>query len=688
MSTKRRKQRAARRRSTDASSSPSEPPQSARSSWFAIRSVWASVPVVIAILVGWYFNKSRHETQQTDSASQTQVSQTFGSSTRNELREVAAQLPDSRQSDWQLWDDLSSDGWRIEEFHTLAKKQFKQLGKLLTETPEQLDDVHLKPLVTEDLVWDPLVPPQAATVLNDGHLTIRRYSPPADDVPVDGVPADKVALRQGGSADFIAELRLLAKDFDHVQPPQWHTKVFNVVPSPDGVTTRQYFELSGTTSSGFVEYHWTTTVDWTEVDPAHPRIRSIKVDAFEQTVLDSSKGTMYTDCTQSVFGEDPTYHRQIALGYEHWLGKMQEQRYWYVLATPGIAIGDVNGDGFEDLYVCQETGLPNCLFIQNEDGSVTERAAGWNVDFLRWSRSALLVDLDNDGDSDLAVAMLGAVVLAENVDQQRFEVRKILPCSEDTTSLTAVDYDTDGNLDLYVCAYYADARPEDVSGSTTATDSSDFVFHDANTGGPNSLFRNDIQGDEEWNFTDVTDQVGLSENNQRFSLAAAWEDYDNDGDADLYVANDFGRNNLYDNDGSAGTVRFVDAAPAAGAEDRAGGMAVTWADFDRDGWLDIHISNMFSSAGNRITFQPEFGTDVSSDVREGVQRFARGDTLLRNLGNTEDAGRVVFEDASLSAGITMGRWAWSSHACDINNDGWEDILVANGYITTENTGDL
>jgi hypothetical protein len=111
-------------------------------------------------------------------------------------------------------------------------------------------------------------------------------------------------------------------------------------------------------------------------------------------------------------------------------------------------------------------------------------------------------------------------------------------------------------------------------------------------------------------------------------------------------------------------------------------MSVAWADVDRDGQMDLYISNMFSSAGSRITHQPEFKSDASDEIRTRLQRFARGSTLLRNEGTGE------FEDISEAAGVTLGRWAWSSNFLDVNNDGSEDICVANGYITSDDTSDL
>ena len=110
-------------------------------------------------------------------------------------------------------------------------------------------------------------------------------------------------------------------------------------------------------------------------------------------------------------------------------------------------------------------------------------------------------------------------------------------------------------------------------------------------------------------------------------------------------------------------------------------MSVSWGDVDRDGVMDLYVANMFSAAGNRIAPQQGFSPGSSAETRGALLRFARGNTLL-----LQEEGK--FRDASEELGVTMGRWAWSSMFADINNDGWEDLLVANGYITTPDTGDL
>ena len=91
---------------------------------------------------------------------------------------------------------------------------------------------------------------------------------------------------------------------------------------------------------------------------------------------------------------------------------------------------------------------------------------------------------------------------------------------------------------------------------------------------------------------------------------------------------------------------------------------------------------MFSSAGSRITEQPDFKRDVDPELKSRWRQFAAGNTLFRNLGDDQ------FEDVSDRAAVTLGRWSWSSNFVDVNNDGWQDLAVANGYITSYDNGDL
>ena len=578
---------------------------------------------------------------------------------------------------WHGNDDPRVDGWDSEVFSAQAASQLAKIGKSLTSaTP--LDRQELDLLLAPSFRCQNLLPP-LVECYRDQALIVERMAArqPADD--------ESHPKTFDGVDGMIHAMSPVKKLLGNAGEAHSKFKVFRVDPSGGQITTRQYVLLSGSNSRRTIQLNATWEARWQLAkDRQPPRLLSIIVEDVEKV---STRGAqtqkLFSDCTESALAGNASYKQQLKLGWNHWLQRGQDDHHNFILSTPGLAIGDVDGDGLEDLYLCQEAGLPNRLFRQQRDGSLIDISKDAGVDWLVNSRSALLADLDNDGDQDLAVAVLGGIVIAKGDGRGKFSIHLVLPTSDDVMSLSAADFDQDGRLDLYVCAYAPSSFLEQSVNVSLAAESANFVYHDANNGAENHLFRNETSSDADWQFRDVTDEYGLNENNQRWSLAASWEDFDNDGDQDLYVANDYGRNNLYRNDFDAnGQRRFVDIAAMAGAEDSASGMSVSWSDYDQDGWMDIYISNMFSAAGNRIAYQDRFKHDAPSDVKKRLQRFARGNTLLRNQRDG------TFVDVSLDTGVTLGRWAWGSRFIDINNDGHEDLVVANGYITTDDTSDL
>ena len=337
----------------------------------------------------------------------------------------------------------------------------------------------------------------------------------------------------------------------------------------------------------------------------------------------------------------------------------------------GLAVGDVSGDGLDDLYLCQAATVPNKLFIQQKDGSTKEVAAESGVDILNSSRGCLLVDLDNDGDQDLALTTPYATLVYTNDGSGKFALAQQLEFASGGYSLTAADYDNDGDLDLYVCVYYR--KPGDASALAYP-----IPYHDANNGGQNILLRND-----DMDFVDATEETGMMAENHRFSFAASWEDMDADGDMDVYVANDYGRNNLYRNQlRESGKATFTSDAAAPGIEDTSFGMSVCWGDANADGYIDLYTGNMFSGAGNRIAFQDKFQQHAPGVIKQKLQRTARGNSLFLNNRN------ATFTDITMTSGARQGRWAWGSIFADLNNDGLEDLVVANGFVTGKREDDL
>lgn len=412
---------------------------------------------------------------------------------------------------------------------------------------------------------------------------------------------------------------------------------------------------------------------WHPQENGEPRLASIRLDSYEEIIVraEATAAVGFVDSTRAVLGEHAGL-AQHAMGIDEWSQRLTRIDEMTLHGHHGLSVGDIDGDGLDDLYLCDGGGLPNRLYLQNPDGTLRDFSRASQTDWLESSSASLLIDLDNDGDQDLVVATIPLILFSENDGQGRFAFRGGHPAVGSAYTMAAADFDNDGDVDIYITSY--SGRGAEGFGLRGFEAQAPVPFHDANNGGRNVMLEN--QGG--FDFVDVTERVGLDENNRRFSFSASWEDFDNDGDLDLYVANDFGRNNLYQNDNG----NFVDVAQARGVEDIGAGMSVDWADCNHDGLMDVYVGNMFSAAGNRVVFQGRFTAGRDADSAGAVQRMARGNALF--LGQ---AGQP-YKDVSAVSGASMGKWAWSSKFIDVNNDGWEDILVANGYLSNRRPDDL
>lgn len=540
--------------------------------------------------------------------------------------------------------DPAKDGWDSEVRGAQYAAQLQLITEALQSKKTSLaPPPALAPALAPEFRGQKIRPTSLPTVFQNAGLTVKRGAAASETFPFDKIlptwPASTTKLKS-------------------------KIKVTHITPNS--------CQALLTFKSSLLQINTTWRCSWTHATP--PLLKALHVIDYEEV---AQKGTrLFSDVTASALGQLPAYQDQLLHSTDHWRLRLPRDFGLDPPANHGIAIGDINGDGLEDLYLCQQGGIPNRLFLQNPDGTMLDFSTESKTDWLDYCAAAIFVDLDNDGDQDLVISQDFKILFMENIDGKgHYELTFGTSTRAQSFSINAADFDQDGLLDIYICGYNAS-----YSAARSGVLAEPIPFHDANNGGPNTLWRN--LGN--WTFGDVTKATGLEEENTRFSFAASWEDYDQDGDLDLYVANDFGRNCLYQNQGAkTGSLPFfVNIAAPLNVEDSSAGMSTSWGDFNRDGWMDLYVSNMFSSAGNRITYQDQFKTDADQKTRATFQRMARGNTLFAANG------KGGFQDVSATTHTSMARWCWASTFADINNDGWPDILAANGFITTEDTGDL
>ncbi|MGI9515457.1 MAG: FG-GAP repeat domain-containing protein, partial [Pirellulaceae bacterium] len=546
------------------------------------------------------------------------------------------------EAKWDQIDDAASDGWDTEVISDRVTDQWNKLKKLLA-SDKTIDATGVGPITTDGVLVHSVVPSRHPTVFETDRIKVQRQ------INTDTEASTAEPFGTGAESLARALIELLEPYADR-QNLRLKWKVFRVTPGDETVVTQQTLEIFGKTTQGYREENATWLCEWTL--EKKPHLKSVRVVRYE--TVDVKEHRLFADCTESLFGDNASFHQQILKGFNEWLERRQTHSSFAVLANNGVAIGDVNADGLEDLYLCQESELPNLLFLQNPDGTLRDVSGESGVDWLQNSSAALILDLNNDGHQDLAVGVNSTLVIAQGDSTGKFEVREMLDTTDEVWSLTSADYDRDGLLDLHVGTYTP-------TGIASVAANVVLTMADFADGGLNTLFRNETSGDQ-FSFRNVTEETGMNVNNRRKTYSAAWEDLDNDGDQDLYVANDFGWNCFFRNDQTDdGQTVFVDIAQQAGGLDDSFGMSVNFGDYDRDGWIDVYISNMYSYAGNRITFQDQFKADSTDSVKKRFQRFARGNTLLRNAGPSTDetVGPIItFEDRSVETAVNMGRWAW------------------------------
>ena len=367
----------------------------------------------------------------------------------------------------------------------------------------------------------------------------------------------------------------------------------------------------------------------------------------------------------------------------------------------GAAAADFNGDGWLDLYVTNSKG-PNALYRNNRDGTFSNIAPQAGVaNGTGDSYGAAWGDYNNDGLLDLYVANYGSSRLFRNNGDETFtDVTEAAGVSDPgpdyrTTGAVWGDYDGDGNLDLLVvrhikptgpmftksstaqnvlereCREQANAANPQVPRGVTLTDTHDFTLSSKRDFSPFvrplALYHNNGDG----TFENVTSLLGSANVYPSNVLGAGFKptflDYDNDGDFDIYVVNDFGDENipnvLWRNDGPGpdGKWQFTDVSASTGANAVLYGMGLAVGDYDNDGDLDLAMTDI----GPSQFYENRDGQFVNVTERTGTGRG------------------VIPENGEISQSI-----GWGTSFADFDNDGWLDLYVATGYLDSDPCGSL
>ncbi len=482
-----------------------------------------------------------------------------------------------------------------------------------------------------------------------------------------------------GRDAFLQELRSALSGFSKILTAEFQVtsieagSIPSAALSPGQLQTRIRYEVVGTAHGFYREQrvgYWQLTWEPSAAGEFHVQ----NWQTLDET-QSRSNAPGYVDIAAAALGGNPSHSSQLLHGTDYWRTVLDGACGIDVYGHNGVSVGDIDGDGFDDLYVCQPGGLPNRLYRNRGDGTFEDITEGSGVGVIENTACALFVDVDNDGRQDLIVVRATGPMLFLNQGSSKFRQKAdafqfATPPQGTFTGAAVADYDRDGWLDIYFCLYVYYQGTDQYKYPSP--------YYDAENGPPNFMMRNNRDG----TFRDVTAETGLNQNNTRYSFCCGWCDFDRDGWPDLYVVNDFGRKNLYRNNGN-GT--FTDIASQAGVEDVGAGMSVCWFDYDNDGPEDLYVADMWTAAGERISMQDIFKKDAPGETRALYHKHAMGNSLFRNMSRNSGG---AFEDTTRTAGVGIGRWAWSSDSWDFDHDGFSDLYIVNGMVTGPTHEDL
>lgn len=357
--------------------------------------------------------------------------------------------------------------------------------------------------------------------------------------------------------------------------------------------------------------------------------------------------------------------------------------YLYYYNGGGVAIGDVNNDGWADVYFSSNQGS-NKLYLnkgnwQFED--ITEKAGVSGAG--NWKTGVTMADVNGDGWLDIYLSEVGNYKslkgrneLFINKGDGTFSEKAAeygLDITGFNTQAVFFDYDRDGDLDVFIVNH-------SVHSTETYGDSS--LRSRTNPFSGDRLFRNDRVNGKIF-FTDVTAGSGIYNSVIGYGLNAMAADLDQDGWTDLYVSNDFHENDYYYHNNGNGTFTEINRQ-AFGHESRFS-MGSDIADINNDGWPDIMTLDMLPSS--EALLKTAMGDDPP-DIYQFKHDLGYHHQFSRNCLQLNTGRGKKFTDIALYAGVAATDWSWSPLLADFDNDGIKDLFISNGIVRRPNDLDF
>ncbi|MBN7810659.1 VCBS repeat-containing protein [Algoriphagus sp. H41] len=353
--------------------------------------------------------------------------------------------------------------------------------------------------------------------------------------------------------------------------------------------------------------------------------------------------------------------------------------YQYFYNGGGVAVGDLNNDGLEDLYFTANQGQ-NKLFLNQGELKFRDitLATGTGGRDQAWSTGAVIVDINADGLKDIYVCYSGdlpeelrsnQLFVNQGLDAKGIpffkEMAKDFGLDDPAFSTSAYfsDLDKDGDLDLLLLNH----NPA--------------LFNNLNVNAfktmlatPDPMSSSKVYRNEGGKFRDVSAEIGIATGTLSYGLGASIADFNGDGWPDIYIGNDYSAPDYFYVNQGDGT--FVDQVLGAFGHTSLYSMGVDAADFNRDGALDLITLDMLpeDSKRQKLLHSPENYEHYGLFVEAGLHH-----QLMRNMLQVNNANGT-FSEVGQAAGLAMTDWSWAPLFADFDNDGWPDLFVSNGFL--------